>query len=465
MGASLATRTSSGACFDFVRGSALREERDVARFRQQLRLAVRVAQGLSVAVRLEWRTGPSGGIRLTARGSAARHWAGMTLGGCYPPGHWRPALPPPTVERSLVQRHGSLTPGGGLPELAPEDTPGWTEVVFQTLPTFPRGARVIWEATPGRPVAPVGPTSPGLESTAVPTGYRLAPLPDSERALRDLLHRRRWASWALRVHVEAPISEESTLRGLCELVRSSSQSLEGAPLEWSRPVPWLRPAPRAFRVSETELAALFPEPWSRAGGDAPISGLTQGIPVGYSSQGEIVRLPVLASEGRHACLLGETGMGKSTTLIALALAAARRSGVVLFDPIGDTARTFLQLLPPALEPRVLWISPVESPVSLNALETLRAPGAGPLGRDRARLDLVGALRRVRSFRYAETPFWGPRIEEVLGRAIGAAAEIPGATLVQAAALLDGREGQAALGLPPAAADAVRDLRSVARARP
>jgi hypothetical protein len=158
-------------------------------------------------------------------------------------------------------------------------------------------------------------------------------------------------------------------------------------------------------------------------------------------------------------------MGKSSLLVRLSRQVASDYGLIVFDPIGDTARAVMAALPSPALARVLWVSPSRSPVGINALASIRpAAGAPPLRSERALGDLVGALRRVREARYSDTPFWGPRIEDVVTRAIVAAAAIPGGTLVDAERLLS-EPGRRPHGIPPEAQGPVEELRRQVLERP
>jgi hypothetical protein len=154
-------------------------------------------------------------------------------------------------------------------------------------------------------------------------------------------------------------------------------------------------------------------------------------------------------------------MGKSALLVRLMVRAAALGGVVFFDPIGDTSRRLIDRLAERDLSRVVWISPACSPVGLNALAP--AAAASTAG-DRALGDLVEALRRVRVGRYVDSPFWGPRVEEMLTLALRAAARYPNGTLVDAATLLGG-VGRSIRGVPPEAGPAVEELAERVRNRP
>ncbi|HEY6238462.1 MAG TPA: DUF87 domain-containing protein, partial [Thermoplasmata archaeon] len=188
------------------------------------------------------------------------------------------------------------------------------------------------------------------------------------------------------------------------------------------------------------------------------------VPIGTDSGGMLVGLSVDPLEGRHLAVVGETGMGKSTLLVRLAVAAADLGSVVLFDPIGDTGRRFIEELRPSLRPRTVWISPTDSPVSIDLLEPLRQGAPDDAAADRALSALVDALRRVRAARYADSGFWGPRIEETVRMTLAAAAAMPGATIADAERILSGSTGRAGPVVPSARA-AFEALRERVRERP
>ncbi|HYK92871.1 MAG TPA: DUF87 domain-containing protein [Thermoplasmata archaeon] len=434
-------------------------------FRRRLRLAVRAAQGLRLRFRIEWASGPGGGVRVGSSSRAARRWVGRTLAGCYQWGQWIPLSPTPPAPGSRVLLRGRLAPSCRLPELPADEAPGWTDAVHRSLPEVPAGVRVSWDAVPCPPTTLTGPQPPPVEDISVPPNSRLAPLTSEERNVREQLAGRRRADWLISVEIEARGASTALAARVGELVRIATQGAAGTSLSWARGFPWIRPAARWYPVTEGEVTALFPDRWSPAGSSTSIPGPGDRIPVGRSTDGGTVAIEVPTDEGRHLCVLGETGMGKSTALVALALHAARRHGVVLFDPIGDTARRFEGLLPAVARSRLLHCSPVDSSVSLNAIEGVRPTPRGDPRSERTRLDLVTALRRVRAFRYTDAAFWGPRVEDVLGRAIQAAALIPNGTLDDAALLLEGRPDSVHLAPGATLPSAAEALLDVARFRP
>jgi hypothetical protein len=63
---------------------------------------------------------------------------------------------------------------------------------------------------------------------------------------------------------------------------------------------------------------------------------SQGVAIGFSRQGELVRVPIAGSRTVMSLLLGATGSGKTVVQVLLALAALERGlGVIYIDPKGD----------------------------------------------------------------------------------------------------------------------------------
>ncbi len=455
-----------GLEFRFRAGHSARSRDAAAEFAGRLDAAIRAGQGLRAGFRLLWGSGIRGSIRLIPPSSAGVEWVERILGACYEAGQWVRVRGDGSPASSALVRHGAVRPAGSLPPRAPDGSPSWVESAYLGLANLPSGGRVEWSLTPFSPRAASGGQPPPIETRYVPPGFRLAPLTDLERVRREQEERGRSAGWlvSLRVLCERP-ELSGLLARLCDLVRTTSQAPDGAAVRWVRPAPWFRTTPPVFVATTEEVCALLPDRWSRAGGSGGADPNPLALPIGRTSTGTMEHLAFPDGEGRHAGLIGETGMGKSSTLTALTLLASRRAGVVLLDPIGDTARAFLDRLPASARERTLWISPTDSPLPMNALDAVRAEGGSPFSREKARFDLVAALRRVRAFRYAETPFWGPRLEEMLGRAILAAAALPRGTLVEAEELLSGRQVPVAAGQPPATAALVRELREAAIQRP
>ena len=220
-----------------------------------------------------------------------------------------------------------------------------------------------------------------------------------------------------------------------------------------------------FPVTEDELACILPNEETDIP-TAPTVPRSEGstLPLGRSVTGQVIGPSIEADQGRHIAVLGETGMGKSATLVAIARQAVPIGGVVLLDPLGETARSFVRgLHRPEDKGRLLWVSPEGTTGGINALEGVGGREADPVLSDRRLNDLVHALRRVRSGRYTEK-YWGPRLEEMLTRALSAASTFPGGTIAEAHTLL-ATGGRTRRIVPPEAQEAVRELADRVRERP
>jgi hypothetical protein len=63
---------------------------------------------------------------------------------------------------------------------------------------------------------------------------------------------------------------------------------------------------------------------------------SQGVVIGFSRQGELVRIPIAGYRAVMSLLVGATGSGKTVVQVLLALAAIKRKfGVIYIDPKGD----------------------------------------------------------------------------------------------------------------------------------
>jgi hypothetical protein len=62
----------------------------------------------------------------------------------------------------------------------------------------------------------------------------------------------------------------------------------------------------------------------------------EGVAIGFSRRGDLVRLPIAGVSSVMALIVGATGSGKTILMLLLALAAIKRgSGVIFIDPKGD----------------------------------------------------------------------------------------------------------------------------------
>ena len=427
--------------------------------------ALRAAAALSVDVELTWSSGDGAAVTLSVRDRASQRWVEQVLLPVFGPGRWRRTGPCEAAFATAGPRawYGVLG-GSRTSALSQEDPRPWCETALRGLAALPTSRRVIWRlraAGTGRGGQSDGP----LEPSPVPPGYRLRGLTEPERADRDRRERRRRGPiWLVQLTVPGAAGLRESADPLCRLLSVASGRDGDARLEFRPHREWIRARPPELVLSEAEIAGILPAPDTtyRARPEPRVAGL--GLSIGPDSAGGVAELPCEPDQGRHLALVGETGMGKSSLLLHLAAQATARGSVVLFDPVGDTARRFLARLRTSERSRVVWISPVRSPVAIDLLASLREGGVGSAASDRSLSDLVDALRRVRAARYADTPFWGPRIEETVRAALAAAASIPGATLDDAERLLTAATGR--MGpVPPEAREAVDALRERVRSRP
>lgn len=189
------------------------------------------------------------------------------------------------------------------------------------------------------------------------------------------------------------------------------------------------------------------------------------LPLGRDRTGLVVGPRFEAGQGRHLAVLGETGMGKSSLLVAVGRRVFETCGGVVFDPLGETVRTLRAELTSEQRTRLLWIDPEIGTSGVNALEGI-GPGTteDPIRSERRLNDLVHALRRVRAGRYEESSYWGPRLEEMVTRALRAAAALPSGTLADAHTLL-ATSGRLGRPVPEVAIEPVRELADRIRDRP
>ncbi len=436
------------------------------RFPLEIEGALRAASRGSGAFRWRIETGPYGRAVLLPESPAIGDWIRGVLLRAYPPDRWQEGAIVPALPAVTWPGRAAPDPIGPFRSIS-DGLPPWIEPVLASTPLLPAGLVLDLELEPLGPLGPTRPREPIDPLVAQPTGFR-APLPAApRRTISDRLEERRLGSpWSLRARLEIGPAGEAAADRLSSLLAAASRRDGGSGLEFRRPRRWWGARPSPILLSASEVAMLLPRPsarflpWSEGTGDGAGS-----LEVGRTTAGRPARLRIDPEQGRHLAILGETGMGKSTLAVHLALQAARSHGLLLFDPIGDTARAFLAGLPPSAMSRVLWVAPGRSPAAINALERPR-DGGGREGwaLDRSIDDVVQALRRVRSFRYGETPFWGPRIEETVRRALTVAAGLPRGTFVDAARLLSSSPSRPTT-LPPEVRDAYAELRARIAERP
>jgi len=441
-------------------------------FRARLDTALKVGHGLGVEFALRLSAAPEPAVVLAAEAPASRRWFTRVLSTAYERHQWEAyaAAAPPAVTSGLLGRRIRPWPTSlrSAPD-APSILDAWA-AAFATLPTgtvltvrfrpLPAALPRWWE-TPPLPTEPRrAPFAPGK----IPVGVAAAPVTVGLPPPRPLF----WQG-SFRLTLRDP----PNARPVGALGRAAAGALErscrtetGNGLTFrarSRLALWAGPE---VPIAADELSLFLPGPECPAPGDSakePRFGTV--LPIGRTYAGTVVGPVIEPEQGRHLAVLGETGMGKSSLLVALARRAARTSGVILLDPLGETARSLEEELGPEERRRSIGISPGDHPRRVNALEGI-APGASDdrVRSERRLNDLVHSLRRVRSGRYTDSSFWGPRLEEMVTRAVRAAAAWPRGTLVDAHTLL-ATGARLHRDIPAEAVGPVRELADRIRERP
>ena len=437
-------------------------------FRRRLRSALRVGHGLSVRFVLRWEGGRGARVLVGARDRTTQRWVVDLLSTSFDSGPW----PEVEVEVERAARDGVrfAVPSPGFSPGVPSDLdePAWGDVAAAGLAHLPRGTSVEWEYRSAPRAARASSPTDLAAFERVPPGHRVRVPPAPERQVADERLRAGWdLAWAGRGTLRGPGASDRTgpLGTESRTLSAFAHHPGNAGVTFRRPWPILRSAPPWFILGESELVGAFPSPWARPA-RLLLNGPSAGAPIWVGPEGRpgSVALPTDPGNGRHLVVLGETGMGKSSLLVRLGIQASRRASVVLMDPVGDTGERFLDALPPSALTRTVWISPSRSVVGLNALAPPPSPRDPESERDRRVSDLVDALRRVRSHRYGDTPFWGPRIEESVTLALTAAAAYPHGTIETAQRLLE-RAGRSAGAVPEPARSPVAELKERIAQRP
>ncbi|MCI4322331.1 MAG: hypothetical protein L3K05_08520, partial [Thermoplasmata archaeon] len=401
---------SSPRSWSFRGSSVARRPDRPDRFHHALLGALRIAGGWPVDLAVRWRSGSAGGVIVTASDRPTSAWLTAALLPAYSVGSW--VETPPRPKPSGWTAVGRALFGPEFPHpWAVEQLAPWSDSVVSAFTLLPPGIELHWRL---RPLGPSPATTPPASLVEQPPGFRAQPAPSVARRVADAAAERLVAPrWDVRAVLSSP--DRSSGEACGRMVAAAARADGGNGLAWRRVGRLLPLGPPPIVLALSEVAALFPSPGLRL--PTPSSGLpgtAQAIPIARSSSGRVWGLPVEPHQGRHALFLGETGMGKSTALLQATVRAAELGGVVFFDPVGDTSRRLLDRLPSRAIGRVVWVSPSVSPVGVYALVAAARPE--PAG-DRALADLVQALRRVRAGRYADSPFWGPRVEEMVHLAL------------------------------------------------
>jgi len=445
-----------------------RRSEERAAFRERLSAALRVGHGLAASFDLLLVSGPLPKLTVRCPDPASSRWASRILFVAYGRTSWvhRPLSTP---DPGSDARWGSRLRHWPEPLREPSDGPSAIDCLALAMSGVTPGISVRWRFAPC-PATWSRPRDLGAERFLPADGERRlgerttrSGRPEPTPAARAVpLFWKATVSVALpRQEADDPVSAQR-IRSAIEVALRSGRANGVRFSRCRRRLPWLAPG---FLLSEDELANVLPG--IECGVGLPEGQGAEGLPVlplGRSAAGRVVGPPVEADQGRHLAILGETGMGKSSTLVAIARKASTLGGVVLFDPLGETARSFLSGLSTDERTRLVEVAPHGRAAGINALEGIGGKETDPVLSDRRLNDIVHALRRVRSGRYVDSQYWGPRLEEMLTRAVRAAAAFPTGTLADAHTLLatGGRTRQV---VPSEAQDAVRDLADRVRERP
>ena len=436
--------------------------------RERVVAALRAGHALNATFEIGLQAGRASTVTLSCFEGQTARWVTRVLVPAYGRASWirqptRTRLPAKETERGHRVR--------AWPERFRDTNDGPSAVgqLVLALTGIPSGVAVRWRFSPYPPTWRRAADREPEENS----GARYASQYASRRPLRTGVGVRSLPPpaplfWRTEVSIEFPssIAKGTVLRGsIRRVVEGSLRSEDANGLRFApgRFVPSLRPS--AFPLSEEELASVLPNvdfDVIATGSSVPDSGRI--LPLGRSSDGRLVGPVVEPDQGRHIAVLGETGMGKSSTLVAVARRAAQLGGVILLDPLGETARSFVGgLTSEEGTTRLIWVSPRTPSCGINALEGIGRRDTDPVRADRRLNDLVHALRRVRSERY-DSKYWGPRLEEMLTRALTAAAAFGSGTLEDAHTLL-ATGGRTRRVVPPEAQDPVRELADRVRAHP
>ncbi len=395
---------------------------------------------------------------------ASERWVERVLVAAYDPGQWH-RVAPVEEPRGGFERFGRRIALPGETAAGPVPVGAIVRTVGLAFSALPRDSSMQCAVVPIASPAEFGAIFRSPQSTLreayarPPDRYRPAssPVASPPKPARSPLWR---TEVVVRSSAGAPADR---FRRAIAAAESGWRQLDGSGVRfgWSGPLGKGRPR---LLLAESEVLGLLPgmDGMPSRAGLEPVGPLR--LALGRSADGSVAAIPIEAHQGRHLAIVGETGMGKSSLLVALAAHAARLGGVVVLDPLGETARRVRSELRGEAG-RLLWVDPGDRPPALNALEGIGGDGSvDPVLAERRIDDIVHALRRVRSGRYADSSFWGPRLEEMLTRAVRAAAAIPGGTLADAHTLL-ATLGRLRQVVPPSARDALRELADRVRERP
>jgi hypothetical protein len=449
------------------------DPRAEARFRSTLVDALRSGQGLRPNLELALTSGSTPVLTLRTVDPGSTRWFSRVVTETYAPHQWE-LVTPGRNELSAAPLEWTARRIHEWPQpLGPEGCSSLLDRWVDTLRATPPGAlvRIRAEACPARTI--YWWTGPPRASERVDrVGYRGDRDSPRERPRSpEIASAAHPLFWRLEVHLEIAEGSPAARRSISlgDALSAASRTIQGNGITFHRGSSrsWNRPVrSRCVTVTLEEWATFWPGLFSSVGGELPLEGsLGSVLPFGRTNAGTVVGPAIEPRQGRHIAILGQTGMGKSSLLIALARRSFKESGGTIFDPLGDTVRSLFEGMGAGERARCLWISPGSLGVELNALEGIGGGAEDDSVRSERRLnDLVHALRRVRSGRYTDSGYWGPRLEEMVTRALRAASALPEGTLVDAHTLLS-TSTRLGRPIPGVASEVVRELADRIRDRP
>lgn len=442
---------------------------ELASFRERIVVALRVGHSLGIHFELGIDSGPASNVALRCWTPESARWCARTFTAAYRGASW--TLQTPTQpEAEGVRYSGRRVREWPQPLREASDGPTALNCLAASFASLRPGVRLRWRLSPfpakwgHRPEPDVGSEPPREAVLAARRGMPWTSAHRSSPPPTVGAYPLFWKSSAI-LFIPPELARGPGWTRTRSAVETPLRSGRGNGVRFSRRRGVFPLRTPTFPIAEDELALLLPTPdISTRSFEGTRDNPSPQLPLGRAVSGQTVGLPIEAGQGRHLAILGETGMGKSSTLVAIAHAASRLGGVILFDPLGETAHSFLAGVPDTERARVLWVTPQRPSNGINALEGIGGIEHDPVLADRRLNDIVHALRRVRSGRFEDSAFWGPRLEEMLTRAIVAAAAFADGTLADAHTLLETR-GRTVRVVPPEAQEPVRELSQRIRDRP